>query len=443
MKELLMKLIAEGKSNKEIAQAIAGHEDAKGMDVDAVVKAIEEARKSSELEAKLDAKDAEKAAKAEKDAQVKEMKEEILKSINVNPVQNFAPVKRFDLTQGKEVEISNHEQKALQATNDLLKAMANGDRASANSISKEIHADNQVYGRKDARSDADANGGYAVPTLVYDKIMQLAYAKSVMLENANKIVVPTESMVIPTMGAVSAAYIANQETAASEQNATFTGPSIDMKRVGLFTNIANTFVGQRGDIVSEFVNAYGSAAARFLDLHMAVGSVDGNSDALDGIVFQALTNLETPIALSDLGLDDLITMLETISDEADKDSLRFICNRKVYHDIAGTRTLAGTGDYVFPQFLAGGEVAPLGVKMVVNSKIPSTLDVGGDARTGGTDDVLILADMSKFTVGIGGNMKIDTSEHFNFTTDQLTIRGIQRVGWASVLAACEVLELTN
>lgn len=443
LKKVLVKLMAEGKTNAEISQEVPGMEEAKGLDVKALALAIEEARKSNDLEVELSKIEAEKAAKAEKDEQTKVLKEEILKSININPTQNFKPTKRFDITQGKEVELTNHEEKSLNAANNLFKAIASGDNASAKAISKEIDEDNSRYGRKDSRSDDSATGGYAVPTMVHDKVIQFAYDKSVMLENASKIVVTGEDMTIPTMGTVTASYITNQETELSEQNPTFGGPSLPMKRVGLFSNISNTFISQRGDIVSEFIQAYGSAMHRFIDLHMAVGSVDGNSDLLDGMVFQSLTNLETAVALTDLDVSDLLTMIATISDEADQDSLRFIGNRKVMHQIA-TMTDAGSGyNYTFNEYLKGGTVKIAGIPYVLNTKIPSTLDVGGDKRTTGTDDVLILADMSKTKVGVGANMRIDTSSHYNFTTDQLSIRGIQRIGWVSTLAACEALELTN
>jgi len=459
IKELIGKMIKEGKTDAQIAVALAEHkEDGKSVSTDTVVSAILAARKAAEIEERLQAKS--EAQKAAEDAEAKEAAisakldaavEAKLASINISPSM-FQPqksLKRFNHRTGEIEEVSGLSD-AYKGMNDMFAALSRKDEASARSISDSIVKDNDHYlGRKDTPtvSDVNARGQFAIPITVEMSIMQLTQAQSLVLPYVNKDNVVYNSKIYPVMYGIDIDYIADQSTAAGEKNPTFTNPTIAMKRLGGFSAISNTIIRQKGaDLVSAFVGAYSSALAKKLDQQITVGNVTGDSDLVDGIVFDALTSLPSSIALANLTVADLRSILELLSADSSLASTIFMANRKVVGKIGLFENTAG--NYVFPRFVDGGKYAPFGVPMVEIPQIPSTLDVGGDARTGGTDDVLICADMSKVMVGLG-ETRIDSSEHFRFTDDTMVMRVIKEFGCkvlsgsstAGVVAVAQ--ELTN
>ena len=405
--------------------------------VENVSKGMSEAQAKAKAEIEADSqkavKDAEDKAKADKEIEdkVKEGVIEELKSINIsnNEHADEKEVKVFDSKTGKVVGMRKLTP-VMSGMNDMIRCLMTGDISSAKKLSEEIDADNDKLAKSigkitPARSDSDAVGGYAVPTEVEAEIKQMVYDESVMYKNATKISCNFNDKVIPTVYGLEVADIADQSTAAGEKNLTFSNPTLDVKRAGGYTAISNTFINQKGaSLIDAFIKAYGSAFARFLDLRLACGNVTTNSDLVDGMLFDSYTELETPIARTALSMDDLKNLYSSISPEAG--NLVWIGNRKVKLDVGDLKDTAGRP--YFGNFASGGDFSPLGIPFLENTKIPSTLDVGGDARTTGTDDVLILADMSKFVVALSEATRIDMSKEFLFTSDMTVLRGIKNYG---------------
>lgn len=434
--------LAEGKSDLEIAELLMKCEEAKSLDAQALAALIAEAKKSQEVLAALKAsaeaeaqhKAAAEAQKAQ-DEKVGKLVEEKLKSINIDFGKFHTPseLKRFDHRTGKIETVQVTEE--YGTFNTMLKCFTERDFKEAKAISNRIDIANDMLDAKlqglvkatPTVSDVTTRGGFSIPTEVADMIMQVLYSQSVMWPRVNKDNVIFESKVYPLMYGINVGYIATESTTITEKNPTFTNPTVQMERIGGFSTISNTIIQRKGaDLVNAFVAAYGAAFAEFLDLHICCGNVTGNSDLIDGIVFDTNTNLPTAIALTSLTASALKDIKNTLSAKASLASSVWVANRKV-SDVIGLLENTG-GFYVFPGYPEGRSVAPFGIPLVTNPQIPSTLDVGGDNRTSGTDDVLILADLSKVVTGVSGDTRIDTSEHFLFTDDLLTMRCVKLWG---------------
>lgn len=458
--------IADGLTDEEIAEKLleiegAQAEEAKvlAQDIDGFAAKVYKLRQADELKVALAKKKQEQEelkakadAKKEADAEVDRLIKEKLKSLNIDPSGTFrgCKLKRFDVQQGKMVEgeelVVTEEYKAC---NDMLRCLYLKDTSAALSISRDIDKENknllaQAGVKATMRSDSDTVGGYAIPTEVNAEIQQLTYAQSVMLPHVNRDNIVMEDKIYPIVTTdFNVGYIANQDTAATESNAVISNPTINMERTGLFTRIANQLLQQKGaDVVRMLTVGYASARARFLDLHLICGNITGDSDLIDGLVFDANTIKPTAIALSELGLNDLEALEEAIDDEADQSSMFWIANRKVRNRLRRLETTGG--QRLFPEAAQGGTFEPLGIPFLLNTKTPSTLDVGGDARTGGTDDVIVLADLSKFVVGISDTMRIDSTDAESFTKDLMTFKMIDRFGMKLLFSnTARALELTN
>lgn len=453
---MIKQLNEEGKSLDEIAGAIVSHEDVKTLNEEEIVelahqkvKAIKAAEAAKKLQAKLDDEEEEKRAKSELSQKVDEAVEEKLKSINVSPSDLHKQpnqLKRFN-KQTLELEAIVTPTESYSGFNHMLKCLSEGDVKSAKSISKEIDSDNdriaKLQGKAPAVSDVDNRGGYSVPTEVNEMIMQLTYNESVVLPRTFRDPVMMEDKIYPTINAVTVDYIADQSTALSESAPTMSNPTVDMYRVGAFSDISNTIIQQKGaDITNAWFTGYSSAFARFIDEKLIQGNITGASEKIDGLIWDANTNLPTAVALSSLSLDTLESMEEALESESDPSRTVWIGNRKVRNAVRHLDTTGG--DLIFKSFANGESVEPLGYEFLLNTKITNVLDVGGDNNTGGTDTVLMLADLSKFVTGIEEATRIQTSEHFKFTTDVMTIRGIKRVGWKLLFSNTAVAqELTG
>ena len=448
LKAKIKKLLLEGKSLDSITTECVA---------DGTNEEIVSAYKAAKVEVQIEADEARIAAKTASDKEI-ETKiaagieagvKKVLEAVPASTIDKYGSIKidaqgkmiapkklsRFDAKTGVFVE-DHVPSEVYGAFNSMLLASIAKDAGRAQAISNEIEQDNKNYnsnanyGQKAAYdpsvTDSSARGGYAVPTEVDKMIWQLLYAESAMMKLCNINVLQYDSKLYPLMYSMSVADIADQTTEITESQAVFSNPTVNMKRFGGFSCISNTLIRKLGsDVVNAFIQAYSSEIAKYLDLRLAVGNVTNSSDLFDGIVFDANTTLATECALAALTMKELKTIKNQLSAQANG-KLAFVGNRNVV-DTIGLLESSG-GQMIFPQWVAGGAMAPFGIPLVLNAQIPSTLDVSADKRTTGTDDVLIVADFSKVVAGVSMETRIDLSDSYRFTTDVTTIRAVKEAG---------------
>ena len=451
-------LIQEGKSDEEIATTLLSEKDVKdSYSAQEVAEKIYDLKKSDEAikylaEKKKQDQEKLEAKKIETDQEKKiaNLVNEKLKTISIDSfgdLQQPKVYKQFNMSTGKVEEVGKLSD-AKAKFNEMVRCIGSKRLDRAASISQEIYEDNvKVQALLEGKqtptvSDVDARGGFAVPTEVNEEIMQRIYAQSKILEAANTDVIIVNDKIYPTMGNITVDWIADQSTTVAESNPVFSNPTITMERAGAFSQISNTILAQKGaDITGAFTTGYSSAFARFLDFQTIVGSTV-SSDLMNGLIFDSnAVDEASPVVLANLAISDLMDMCSNIDDES-RDDLRWISNKKVETAVGLLEN--SNGNNLFPQFISGGDIRPRGIDYIQNNKIPSDLEIGTNANTGGTDDVLVLVDMSQFIIGIDSETRIDTSSDFAFTDDVLTMRGIKRCGFKLIFNnAARVLELSN
>lgn len=453
--KLMIDLMSEGKSDEEIVAKIKGHEDLKGKTAKDVIAVLDEAKREYEIQKEFKSrkeKTREEEIKAQATSQVSALVKEELKKHELSGsfFGDSKKLKQYNPMTGKYVEFGERESESINQQGKLLKALMRGKEglSEASAISREIEQENKNIEKhqhtKAANLAGTGNvGGYAVATVVDNQIHELLYAQSVVMQNFNTDVIMVNDKIYPVMANVSVVDIADEDTAATISTPAFTNPTTSMKRAGAYSAISNKLIGASdADIVSAFIRSYGAAFARFIDARIFIGNVTGASNLIDGLVWNTNANLPTAVALSALGVDDVADLLKRISDEAS--NVKLFGNRGVKFQLGLDETTGGMS--YFPNFVNGGGLNPFGTPFIENTKITNVLQVGGDNSTGGTSTVLVAADCDNIIVGVGAKTRIDISDQFLFTKDQIVIRGIKDYGYSVLQAsgkALQVLELTG
>lgn len=460
IKTLLSGLLQEGKNEAEIAEALISYKgEDKPMDTGALAKAVEDARAERELLQKLTVASAtrekearEKAASEEMQSKIDKMFEEKMLSLNLklnSPFSESNVVKRYDKYSGKIIEVKESDTNI--GFKDMLHALSKQDKASAYAISDEIAKENfRVRNGSKATpsvTDVDSRGGLTIPIEVNNRILQLQYAQSKMMQLCNKDTIIYQSKLYPSIYGITVGYIDNQSATILEKNPTFAAASIEMQRIGGYSALSHDLVREKGnDIIQGFINEYASSSAAILDQQITIGCMTGNGDKVNGIVFDANTKKTAPKALVNLTLNDLRDLRTTLDYRANS-RVAMLAGQKVYGHIGTLENTAG--QYIFPQFIQGSSFAPFGIPFYEIPQIDDTLDVGGANRTTGTDSVLIMADMSKVMIGVDEGIRIDMSSDILFLQDAMAMRVIQDFGCkvllgetnAGIVAVAQ--ELTN
>lgn len=432
MKELIKKLLAQGKSNDEIQKAVAEALSKKEVEAvenvkEVIADALKEFKAEQDIKAAFDSIETEKkenSAIKELKAELKELKEKKLPGTLDQAEQKS--VKYFDKISGTCKEYKTMPE-GYKAVADMFYHSKRNDLASLEAIQKEIQQENkkdfQRLGVKTPLYTDATTGSYLIPTIVDSEIMQLTYELSDMYKRSNRKNVVVNDVVYPVMADMTFAFITDESTQLGDKTPTIANPAIAMKRYGGMAYLSNELINMRSpEVVSTLIASGASANADFIDLYSVAGSVTTESDPFNGLIFDANTAGLTSKALTSITDQDFVNLLEELSYKV-KDAT-FIANRKVRNKYGLLETTGG--HKIFKDFLSNGQIAPMGMDFIENRKIPSTLTInsssaGTNTRAAGSSDALICADLSKLHIGLRG-LRIDMSEHLKFDYDQTAWR---------------------
>lgn len=440
IKELIKKLLGEGKTVQEIVIEVAKHEEAiaQGLKTDAIIKEVKSLEAAVKAEKEFLALQEQEQKDSEFTKKVDEAVNARLKVIGT-PNTSGKKYKFFNRITGL-IEEKTYETEGQELLQKMLTAFSEKKFGEAANISAKIGEYNQKndfnfafnQDQKTALYSDATTGSYLIPTEVNMQIMALSYKKSVMLQRVNKAAINYNSKVYPIIIDGTFAFIADETTQVGDKTPTIGNPTFASKRYGGMTYVSNHLLKLRGaDLTAAFIESAASAQAKFLDLMIAAGSVTTESDGFNGIIFDANTAYLSAISLSAIDKDTLVTLANELSPSCDPASLAFIANRKVKSKFGLLEN--SNGAFIFPEYYRSGEFSPMGIPFITNSQIPSTINhaasagTGSNTRAAGDDDVIVVADLSKIVVGMG-DLRIDSSEHFKFDYDQFSFRFIGEAG---------------
>ena len=464
LKELMLKLLEDGKSEEEIVAEVAANEEvvaeipAEGDEATAeeiaveVEKAFKVIKASKTFKAKKDNDAKEIEAQKAIDARVKKA----LEGMKIDePKEEQKEIKSYNYAQRKFIS-SKGITEGQKALCDLLLATASKDKSSARSIQKDIEADWKSnadrYGMPDMKTalSSDATtGSYLIPAEVAMDIMDLAYQQSVMAGLCNQQAVIYESKLTPLIYGGDLAWIASQDTAVADKTPTIANPTLTAARFGGIYLAANQLLEMKGEaLVSAFMAQGASKVAEFIDRVIPCASADGSgSDSIDGILFNSGTSFVIDAVASALTYENTIdALIADIDSKIPTANMTLLANRKIKRAIAKLED--GAGRPYFPEFFNTGSFAPEGIRFVENTRIPSTLDIATDEPLTGSNDALILADFSKVYMAMD-QLRIAESDHYKFAEDQKAWRlvgrsGVQIMSTSSTAGkVVAALEITN
>lgn len=458
IKKLVSSMIEKNASDDEIADAILQVEDVKkelgAKEIaDLIIvekKAFETKMELKKHKAAQESDSMKKKEELEISEKVNKLVDERLKSINVLSRTGYDQkiTKVFDYKTGAVKPVDQEVTKSSEFVNKLFRAVAAQDKTSAFAISKEIEQEYAEEMKKDVTgvvSDVNNRGGYAVPPEFEMSIRQNQYNESGFANLCNRQTVVYNNKIFPVTTEIGATWIGSQSAAAAEKTQTYSQVDITLYRMGGFANISNTILRMPSvDVSGALSVGIGSALAKALDTQLVIGNVTNASDKMDGIVFSSKSTFPTAVALADL--DELVLTAMTEKSDivkyANQNALVWLGNTKLLNRIGTLKDTAGNP--LFPGFYTSQAVSSiLGKRFVVNNMITSVLDVGGDASTGGTDDVLILVDPTNIVLAERG-LRIDSTDAHLFTEDMTSIRFIQDFGHGQIMSGRTVVqELTN
>lgn len=422
IEDFIKEKIKEKKNDKEICLEIL--EKYPEITTDTISEKIFNLKKTeaieNELKEKYEKEENEKKMNAEITNCVEEKINEKFKTININEFNQFKnekKLKRFN-TQTKKIEEREVTSDCVAQFNNMLKLLSDGDRINAKAISKEIDQENKYSIKTQVvRSDQDDLGGLAVPTELNDEIMQLEYEKSIMLPYMSRDSVIYQDKIYPLMGDISVDFVDSQKSEILQKNPTFYKSEINMERIGLWTNISNTILRQKGlDLTQAFTSAVASGFSMFLDKQIVEGEkktgVDAAKNKINGLLHDSNTTKDssTRTNLTSLKIADLTKIKNQIDVRTNKQSTYWICNNEFADQIG----LLKSGDnYIFNGYVEGRQIKPFGVPIIINPQIQGAN--------------IIYVDLSKVVIGLS-EIRIDESQHFNFTHDVTTFRALRSYG---------------
>jgi len=438
----------QGKEASQIAAQVAlQDEDAKVSDI---AKSVKAELKALEVEEAIKSEEAKTAKSDELSVAVDEAVKKALKEMPVAKEEPKKQVFRFNTMTGKHEDYAKMSESKKAIADSLFYSMT-GDTSSLKAVQAdvdaELKAEYKALGIKTALYTDATTGSYTIPTEVSNQIAASRYEQSDFYKKANKQAIMYNDKVYPVATDMTFATRTNENTAWDDKTPTIGNPTIETVEYGGLALLSKRLVELRApEVVDMLIQAAGSADARFIDTTAAF-SVTGTADAFNGVIFDSLTAGIDDKALTAITAKDFANLIEELSDNIN--DITFIANRKV-------RNLYGllensNGAYVFNQFMSNGNIAPMGYDFIENRKIPSTLTINTssgstNARTGGTSDCLVAADLSKLYIATG-LMRIDYSEHFKFAEDQIAWKFVNRIGSDMVTdsgnVAAAVIELTN
>jgi HK97 family phage major capsid protein len=252
-----------------------------------------------------------------------------------------------------------------------------------------------------------------VPQSFYSTVFEVAQLIGPMLTTSEVFNTASgESLVIPTVTALSSAGSVAAGGTVAESNPTFSSITLGAEKYGAIVNVANELVTDAGFNLSSYIaqqlgTALGLQANSVLTTKLAntAGSVvTGGTGVAGGFTYENLIDLQFGIADGARTLPGLGWMMNKTG-------------------IAAARKLKdGAGNYIWTnQAVAGQPATLLGYEVYENPAV-SNVGVGNKSA--------YFGHLPSFKVRVAGGIQVATSTDFAFNTDVTAYRGLIRLDGA-------------
>lgn len=279
-----------------------------------------------------------------------------------------------------------------------------------------------LWGRKSHVGSTDAVGGYTVPDLMADAVLWVRDLYGIAPRVLRHMTMDSDTLNVPKRDAGLTVYYPDQSAAITESTKTFgTAQLVAAKRAVLCAYSSEMGEDSIISIADDLAEEVGSAMGLRMDVEMwqadgtsAYGSVTGLNDSLGaaGKVTQGSGNTWGAITLADLN-----GVVATLPEKHHPDA-RWICSRSFKSSVIDKLVYAAGGNTLTQ--LAGDSGSQLfGYPIELTDAAPTSTAVATTSMMfGNFNNAMLLGDKRE--------VKIDTSEHYSFNLDEITVRGTSR-----------------
>jgi HK97 family phage major capsid protein len=275
-----------------------------------------------------------------------------------------------------------------------------------------------------------SDGGFIVPEEFRTEIMSVALESAIVRPRAQVIPMGTPSLSFPTVDASSnvstvfggiVVYRTEEGEEFVESQAKFARIKLDVTKQTALAYLTNEVIKDtRGALVAWLMQNLPAAMAWFEDLDYISGTGAGEPLGALNAANPALTVIakRSGQAADTIVWENIIDMYARMLPQS-LGSAVWMASPDVFGELATMALSVGTGGSAVWLTDAHGtpQLTLLGRPIVMTEKAPSVL--------GGQSD-LSFVDFSKYLIGDREDLSIETSAHVKFTSDQTTIRAIQR-----------------
>ena len=424
MKDLIKKLLAEGKSQEEIktaiVEALAKKEVEAVEDIKSViVEAMQEVEAAKSIGEAFGSIESDKKS-AGLEAKIKELEAKVDGVKMSGSLNSGVVVKNADVQWKKDVVDAIHlhcklkkegylSQKEMGLVSSIKERVVNATKAVS---------DGMITG-------TDAAGGYLIRPEFDAEIDKLLYTKSALLDSM-KIRSGNEKTLINGIGTFDFSYRATDNAAFGQTRPTITEQEINYRDAGCVVPMAAKLLDMADyNIISEIVEGAADAKIRLLEPQILVASVDVDLDPFDGVRFHTgvtALNCKNYDGSKKLESIDLTNAFLAAPAQSRSNGMFFMDSRELMLLLEEKAT---DGHYQKAVEIVNGAFIHMatGKKIVAVDTLHRLLN-GVTDRSTQNEVAVIFADMSRFRFYQKGGLRIDTSKDIFFLEDQIALRFI-------------------
>ena len=439
--DLYLKFIGEGKSHNEsmldIVEKFANEDD------DAVFKSIESAQKVLEFDKKKQVAEAEKAKKAEVEAQVSE-----IVAKQVDEELSKIKTKGFFEESHSRIEVQdNWKSEAAEGFRLFVsKKMAGGLDSKSEERFRELTEKKinrlvckyKELGYKEKAVDAiiagvDSSGGYSqLPQ--FDKQLDMLIKKRSLLLEAIQIREGTEKDLINSINGMTLEARENENAPFAKAKPTFYQQEVRFREFGRIVDISEDVMdGSDYNLIEELLQLLTSAKIDLLEPLLTTSSINVNNDMFNGVRFiGGSTNMfckNNGITggtgrLTSQDLEQAVALLPAASR---REPSFFVMNQQEVSILVSERDLQDRPLQILIPREDGSYFHTMsGRRVIIVDSTSRTLNAQVD-RTTGTDVLVSLITPERFRIYQDGGMQIKISSDYGFETKTIGLRASVKI----------------
>ena len=270
-----------------------------------------------------------------------------------------------------------------------------------------------------------SDGGWLIPVEYSEKIHAVSLENELVMPRAFVQPMTSNEVKIPGMeigdhssnlfGGFTASYKAEAATL-SEANPKARLMTLQALKLTGFLRFSNELLSDTPNGESQIIDICGKGLGWYRDKAFLKGS--GSGEPLGLMNANCVVEVDPEVGqTSGITYTNLTTMLSRLYAGSFQNSI-FICHQSTIPSLLGLTIPCGTGGSHYPVLTEGkdGQFKML-TRPVIFTEKTETLNTKGD---------LMLCDFSQYVCGLRAGMRIDTSPHLYFATDETAARLIER-----------------